>query len=155
MINKLKKLGEYVQKNDGDSNPMGLNITLETGNVIVLDFTIDDEACNFEGIDTIEFDAIKRRQFLYKNVKGNAVSPFPTIFVDKTNVVNSLDKLLRIIARCKDDNQMLLPLFDNFKLLLFDFLQKFLFLPETYLHPGNERHTAGPLFLHGDFFKRL
>jgi len=123
MINKLKKLGEYVQKNDGDSNPMGLNITLETGNVIVLDFTIDDEACNFEGIDTIEFDAIKRRQFLYKNVKGNAVSPFPTIFVDKTNVVNSLDKLLRIIARCKDDNQMLLPLFDNFKLSLDSFIE--------------------------------
>lgn len=123
MINKLKVLGEYIQQNEGDSNPLGLNVTLETANVIVLDFNITNDKSCFERIDTIEFDSSKRKEILYKNVPGNNVSPFPTIFFDKTKIGGSLEKLLRILKKCKEDSPALKSLFVVYQNALNNFVK--------------------------------
>ena len=78
MINKLKLLGEYVYKNEGDVNSLGLNLDLKEANVIVLDFSLSNGICSFLGFDTLEFDQSKNAKILYRNAGGQAKSPFPT-----------------------------------------------------------------------------
>ena len=59
MINKLRLLGKYVHEIEGDKNPLNLNLTLETANVIILDFVLNNGFCEYKGFDTIEFDQSK------------------------------------------------------------------------------------------------
>ena len=117
MINKLKILGEYVHENEDDSNPLNLNLALESANVVILDYSIEDQKCDFVGLDTIEYDATKREYFLLlKDIKGNKVSPFPTVYIDKQSVNKSLKKLARILNDSKKINPkitQLAALFDN------------------------------------------
>ncbi len=102
MINKLKMLGEYVQKNEGDNNSFNLNNTLESANVIVLNFFLDENDCYFKEIDIYEYDKAKREKvLLIKDVKGNKVSSFPTVFIDAKGIDKSLKKLNRILKVCK------------------------------------------------------
>ncbi|NQT64660.1 MAG: TIGR02556 family CRISPR-associated protein [FCB group bacterium] len=106
MINKLKILGEYVLKNEGDTNSFGLNVALNEANVIILEFTLDNEKCNFIGFDTIEFDQTKNNKILYKNAGGQAKSPFATYNAffnkdeteSKANIQKSLKKFTATIS---------------------------------------------------------
>ena len=98
MINKLKVLGECIQKNEGDNNSFNLNNTLESANVIVLNFFLDENECYFKEIDIFEYDTGKREKvLLLKDVKGNKVSSFPTVFIDAKGIDKSLKKLNRIL----------------------------------------------------------
>jgi CRISPR-associated protein Csh1 len=101
MIPKLKLLGEYVYKNEGESNPLGLNTSLNEAHVVLLDFKIFDDTYQYLGVDTMQFDQSKNQQLLLKNAKGNTVSEFPTVFVDNIDVRNevSYDKAVDKVAK--------------------------------------------------------
>ena len=101
MINKLKLLGRYVYENEGDQNPYALDNSLKKANVILLDFTLSDERCSYNGTDTMQFDQSKNRQLLVKKAPGQEKSEFPTYFLIfnrdeeklRDNIRKSIDKL--------------------------------------------------------------
>jgi len=123
VINKLKILGEYVLKNEGDVNPFGLNVALDEANVVVLEFTLDDEKCNFIRFDTIEYDQTKNNKILYKNAGGQTKSPFATYnaFFDrdetktKANIQKSLKKFTATISNNTEVNSELKPMLNLLK----------------------------------------
>lgn len=100
MISKLKLLGEYVYENEGSSNPLDLNITLDTAHVVLLDFRMDYDKCKYLRADAMQFDQSKNKYLLLKNAKGNKVSEFPTVFVDNIDVKkkDSYDKAAKKVT---------------------------------------------------------
>ncbi len=120
MINKLKQLGEVVYKNEGNTNPFRLNITLKKANVVILDFLIDGETVSFSGIDTMEFDQTKKEKILYLNSPARSISPFPTynIFIDsneakcKNNIRKSFVKLIGTLVENAQISKQLMGITD-------------------------------------------
>jgi CRISPR-associated protein Csh1 len=120
MINKIKILGEYVKKNEGDNNPLNLNLTLQTANVIILDMILNKGLCEYKGVDTIEFEQLKNHLILYKNAPGQTKSPFPTysVFYDKNadkckeNIKKSYNKFVITLKNNSEINSDLKPVFE-------------------------------------------
>ena len=97
MISKIKELGEYYLSNFGEQNPLQLNTTLQEADVLLMQFKLNEDNCQFLGIQTMQFDQSKNKKLLLKNTKGNTVSEFPTIFLDKDKPEKSMKKLKRIL----------------------------------------------------------
>lgn len=101
MINKLKVLGETVYEKEGNINPLGLNTVLQKANLIVLDFFLSENKCEFKEFDIWEFDQQRNKKVLYKNAPARSKSPFPTYsaFFDRDkskclkNIIKSYQKL--------------------------------------------------------------
>ena len=118
MINKLKLLGRYVYENEGDQNPYALDNSLKKANVILLDFTLSDERCSYNGTDTMQFDQSKNRQLLVKKAPGQEKSEFPTYFLIfnrdeeklRDNIRKSIDKLSVTLGNNAAVNPELKPL---------------------------------------------
>lgn len=114
MINKLKILGETVSKYEGDTNPLNLNINVESAHVILLQFYIGNNNCKFTGFDTLQYDQTKlNKLLLLKDIKGNKVSMFPTVFVDK-KIVKTFTKIKRILRNNAEIDPTLKILADSF-----------------------------------------
>lgn len=120
MINKLRLLGKYVHEIEGDKNPLNLNLTLETANVIILDLVLNNGLCEYKGVDTIEFDQSKNNLILYKNAPAQTKSPFPTYsaFYDidadkcKKNIKKSYNKFAITLKNNAEINSDLDPIFE-------------------------------------------
>ncbi len=115
MITKVYQLGAYAKNIQMEENPLGLNTTLEKGNVILLKFHINDDICNYVGATTMEFDSDINKKILLKNTKGNKVSEFPTIYLDAQNPDKSIKKLTRILKNCENVSHHLERLLNEFE----------------------------------------
>jgi len=123
MINKVRKLGEYILDNEGDKNPYDLNTSLESANAILYDFSLAKGRSEFIGINTMQFDLSKNDQLLLKNAPGQKKSDFPTYFIGfnrdesqlKSNIQKSLNKLLITLENNEKINHDLGPFVQSFK----------------------------------------
>lgn len=114
MINKLKVLGEYVQNNEADSNPLNLKTNLIGAYVICLQFTYENGNCEYKGIDTIqEYIKSNMKKFMFTTPPSPRSTPlFPSWSIGG-NIHISLDKIkksfsdknnLEIFAETIDSN---------------------------------------------------
>jgi hypothetical protein len=111
MINKLKILGEYLSEYKTEENSLNINDSLDKANVIVLDYELKEDNCKFIGIDILQYDKTKAEcLLLLKDIKGNKVSDFPTVFIDSKGIEKSLNKLNRILKSAVIINPALNPL---------------------------------------------
>ena len=117
MISKLKIIGECIDKHVGDQNPLNLNDTLQEANVVLIDFHQSKEDCRFIGTTTMQYDpGSKNALLLLKDIKGNDVSSFPTVYIDSSSVEKSYDKIVRILKNCSLTN----PVFNSIDKILVD-----------------------------------
>jgi len=80
MFNKLKLLGQYVYKNEGQSNPLQLNYSILGAYILLLDFNYTDSNCVYNGILTVkEYNKSNMNNFLYTVVPSpRSIPPFPS-----------------------------------------------------------------------------
>ncbi len=116
MINKLKILGEYISENSQDLNSMNIS-DINSANVIVLSYTLIENECEFKEIDIMEYDDTKKNKLmLLKDIKGNKVSSFPTVYIDSKGIEKSMKKINRILKTAmgiNTDLKALSTLFNN------------------------------------------
>jgi len=101
MLNKLKVIGKNITKVSGLQNPLNLNLQITSGNVIVLDFKLDENECSFVGTDIIQFDQSKNEKVLLKSSAGQKKSAFPSYQIgfnnkseeQRKNIRKSLEKI--------------------------------------------------------------
>lgn len=104
MINKLKILGEYISENSQDLNSINIS-DINSANVIVLSYTLIDNKCEFKEIDIMEYDDTKKNKLmLLKDIKGNKVSSFPTVYIESKGIEKSLKKINRILKSAMEIN---------------------------------------------------
>lgn len=108
MISKLKIIGECIGKNEGNQNPLNLNDALQEANVILLDFFLLKDDCRFLGATTMQYDPGRKNSILLlRDVGGNDVSSFPTVYIDKSPDQKFYKKILRIFKKCSSINPKL------------------------------------------------
>jgi len=123
MLNKVKIIGECVAKNTGNQNILRLNTTLKAGNVIILDFLLDEQNCKFLGADVMQFDQSKNQLILLKPAPANLKSEFPSYQIavnkeqeeQKNNIRKSLKKMADTLENCSLVNTALNPLSNLFQ----------------------------------------
>ncbi|MFH1251778.1 MAG: TM1802 family CRISPR-associated protein, partial [bacterium] len=105
MIPKLKIIGECIDKHEGNQNPLNVKETLQEANVVLMDFHLSKDDCRFMGTTTMQYDPEKKNSLLLlKDIKGNDVSSFPTVYIDSSSVEKSYDKIIRILKNCSLTN---------------------------------------------------
>jgi len=94
MINKLKLLGEHIQQNEGDCNPLNLKTNVLGAYVICLQFKHDDENCKYLGLDTIqEYNRENMKKFMFAIPPSPRSTPiFPSWSIGE-DVSKSLDNI--------------------------------------------------------------
>lgn len=91
MIKKLYKLGEHIPDKYFEKNSLGLNYKEQPKDTLIY-FLCFKTSCKgeyeYKGIYYEEYDLEnnKQKKYLYKNAKGNAKSPFMTVFYEKNSL---------------------------------------------------------------------
>ena len=155
MIGKLKKLGDFALGVFKEKNPFRLNTSLQEATALLLKFTLNENNCTFDGVELMDYGQDKINDLLLKNVKGNAVSEFPTVFYDKGNPVRSLKKLERIIKNNKGINGLLDPLWETFKKQLPEFERVLLPYSEANVTYLLSIEINGQLIGRSDYYQKI
>lgn len=94
MINKLKRLGEYVQHEESNNNPLNLKTNVLGAYVICLLFDYDGNECKYVGIDTIqEYTKSNMEKFMFVIPPSPRSTPlFPSWSIGGSIPI-SLDKI--------------------------------------------------------------
>jgi CRISPR-associated protein Csh1 len=124
MLNKLKIIGATISRVNGQQNPLNLNLQIASGNVIVLDFKMDENECSFIGTDAMQFDQSKNEIILLKSSSGQKKSEFPSYQIgfnkesdkQRDNIRKSLEKISSTLENSSHKSpklQLLAEIFNN------------------------------------------
>ncbi len=130
MLTKVKTIGENISKIEGQQNPLNLNLQITSGNVIVLDFKLDENECSFSGTDAMQFEQSKNDRILLKSSAGQKKSEFPSYQIgfnkeidkQREKIRTSLEKMKSTLEIASEINPKLQAMAKTFNDVLPDLM---------------------------------